>query len=105
MKFVSLRTKRTHRRGQLDKWAGAKLESFTKPIAAPHRIRSYAELRHQIHDDLRIQHPEWVQANGECPMCDSYDARLTELLATFTQTGRNESVVDIHRALELGTGA
>ena len=71
MKFVSLRTKRTHRRGHLDKRAGAKLESFTKPMAAPHRIRSYAELRQQIHDDLRIQHPEWVQANGECPMCNS----------------------------------
>jgi len=33
------------------------------------------------HDDLRIQHPEWVQPNGESPTCDSYEARLMELLA------------------------
>ena len=105
MKFVSLRTKRTDRRAKLDKRAGAILEAFSKPMAAPHRIHSYAELRQQIHDDLRIQHPEWVQPNGECPMCDSYEARLMELLATFTRTGSNESVVDIHRALEQGTGA
>jgi hypothetical protein len=104
MKFVSLGTKRTYRRGKLDKPAGAILESFTKPMAAPHQIHSYAELRQQIHDDLRIQHPEWVQANGECPMCDSYEARLMELLDTFTRTGSNESAADIHRALEQGTG-
>jgi hypothetical protein len=28
---------------------------------------SIAELRQQIHDDLRIQHPEWVEPNGESP--------------------------------------
>ena len=31
-------------------------------------------------DDLRIQHPEWVQPNGESPMCDSYEARLMKTL-------------------------
>jgi hypothetical protein len=105
MKFVSLGTKRTRRRGKLDKQAGAILESFTKPIAAPHQIHSYAELRQQIHDDLRIQHPEWVQPNGECPMCDSYEARLMELLDTFTRTGSNQSVAAIHRSLEQRAGA
>jgi hypothetical protein len=84
MKFVNLRTERIHRRGKLDKPAGATLESFTKPMAAPHQIHSYAELRQQIHHDLRIQHPEWVQPNGECPMCDSYEARLMELLLAAT---------------------
>ena len=43
-------------------------------------IHTYTELQQQIHDDLRIQHPEWVQPNGESPMCDSYEARLMELL-------------------------
>jgi hypothetical protein len=33
-----------------------------------------------MHDDLRIQHPEWVQPNGESPMCDSYEARLVKTL-------------------------
>jgi len=48
------------------------------------QIRTYTELRQQIHHDLRIQHPEWVQPNGESPMCDSYEARLMELLLAAT---------------------
>ena len=58
--------------------------SLTKPIAVPHQIHTYAELRQQIHHDLRIQHPDWVKPNGESPMCDSYEARLAELLDTLT---------------------
>ncbi len=45
-----------------------------------HQLNTYADLRKQIHNDLRIQHPEWVQPNGESPMCDSYEARLMETL-------------------------
>ena len=96
MKFVSLRTARAHRRGKLDKPPGAIPESFTKPMTAPHQIHTYAELRQQIHDDLRIQHPEWVQPNGECPLCDSYEARLMELLETSTRTGSDESIAAHH---------
>lgn len=43
-------------------------------------IHSYTELQQQIHQDLRVQHPEWVEPNGECPTCDSYELRLAELL-------------------------
>ena len=71
-----------------------------KPIAMSHQIHTYTELRQKIHDDLRIQHPEWVERNGEVPMCDSYEARLTELLETFTRTGSNESIAAVHRVLE-----
>jgi hypothetical protein len=46
----------------------------------PNEIHSYSELQHQIHDDLRVQHPEWVEPNGDCPTCDSYESRLAELL-------------------------
>ena len=46
----------------------------------PQQVHTYTELRQQIHDDLRIQHPEWVQPNGESPMCDFYEARLMGLL-------------------------
>ena len=59
-----------------------KFVSLTKPVAVPHQIHTYTELLQQIHDDLRIQHSEWVEPNGESPMCDSYEARLTELLGT-----------------------
>ena len=43
-------------------------------------IHSYAELQRQIHDALRVEHPEWVEANGDCPTCESYESRLAELL-------------------------
>jgi hypothetical protein len=76
------------------------LESFTNPIAMSHPIHTYAELQKQIHDDLRIQHPEWVQSNGECPTCDSYEARLAQLLDNFTRTGSDDSIAAVHRALE-----
>jgi len=57
-----------------------------------HQVHTYTELRRQIHDDLRIQHPEWVQPNGESPMCDFYEARLMDLLNTLTRNGPNRSV-------------
>jgi hypothetical protein len=40
----------------------------------------YARLLQQIRNDLRLQHPEWIQPNGASPMCDSYEARLIKLL-------------------------
>ena len=69
-----------------------------------YQIDNYTELRQQIHDDLRAQHPDWVQPTGESPMCDSYEARLIEQLDTFTQRESNKSIADTHRVLELGTG-
>ena len=101
MKFVSLRRKRAHQRGKLDK-PPVVVESFSKPLAVSYEIHTYSELRQQIHDDLRVQHPDWVQPNGECPMCDAYEARLMEELNSFGRTGPDESVADIHRALEHG---
>ena len=65
-----------------------------------HPIHTYTELQQQIHDELRIQHPEWVKSNGESPKCDSYDACLTEMLDTLTRRGSNGSIVPLHRALE-----
>jgi hypothetical protein len=61
-----------------------------QPIAMSPQIHTYTELRQQIHDDLRIQHPEWIQPNGESPICDSYESRLTALLDTLTRRGSTE---------------
>ena len=72
------------------------------PATSYGEIRSYVQLQHQIHDDLRIQHPEWVQPNGESPMCDSYESRLMELLGILTGTESNKSIAAPHRALEQG---
>jgi hypothetical protein len=65
-------------------------------MAMAHQVHTYTELRQQIHDDLRIQHPEWVQPNGESPMCDAYEARLMELLDTLTPRGSNQSIAAPH---------
>jgi len=100
MKFVSLRRKGAHRQCRSDKASRATPESVTKPVSEPHQIHSYTELRQQIHHDLRIQHPEWVQPNGDCPMCDAYEARLMKLLDTVGRKRSHEWVVALHRALE-----
>ncbi len=76
------------------------LNLLPSPIAMSPRIHTYAELQQQIHDDLRIQHPEWIESNGESPMCDSYETCLTKMLDTLTRRGSNESIVPPHRALE-----
>jgi hypothetical protein len=52
---------------------------------------SYVQLQHQIHDALREQHPEWIQPNGDCPTCESYESRLVELLTIF-QSNEHKSV-------------
>ena len=93
MKFVSLRRERTDRQGKLEKPSSAMPESFTNPIAVPRQIHTYSELRQKIHDDLRIQHPEWIQPNGQSPMCDAYEARLTELLDTLKRRASDQLAV------------
>ena len=47
-------------------------------------ILTYDELRREVRDALRQQHPEWIQHDGGSPMCDLYEARLTELIELFT---------------------
>ena len=91
MKFVTLTRKRAHQRGELDKLPRNALESLTKRCGIPHQAHTYSELRQQIHDDLRIQHPEWIQPTGECPLCDAYEARLMELLDPLRSKADDQS--------------
>ena len=76
------------------------LNLLPRSIAMSHQIHTYTELQQQIHDDLRIQHPEWIESSGKSPMCDSYEACLTGMLDTLTRRGSNEVIVPAHRALE-----
>jgi hypothetical protein len=59
-------------------------------MAMAQEIRTYTDLLQQIRNDLRIQHPEWIQPDGDSPMCDSYEACLMELLAASIGRGSNE---------------
>ena len=45
------------------------------------KICSYAELRELIRVSVRVQHPEWIEPNGDSPICDFYDARFAEILS------------------------
>lgn len=91
MKLVAFRKKRVHEGAQLDKLQREALESLSRLSGVLQQAHSYTELRQQIHDDLRIQHPEWIQPNGECPMCDAYEARLMELLDPLTRNAGTET--------------
>jgi len=65
-------------------------------MAMVREIHTYADLLEQIRNDLRSQHPDWIQPNGESPMCESYEARLMELLDGSVQSGssKNTAVPD-----------
>ncbi len=48
-------------------------------------VPAYAELQREMHDALRAQHPDWVQPNGDSPLCDAYESRFEELLRHTSQ--------------------
>jgi hypothetical protein len=54
-------------------------------------VGSYVQLQHQIHDALREQHPEWIEQNGNCPTCESYESRFAELLTIFQSNERTSA--------------
>jgi hypothetical protein len=67
--------------------------AFWKTLTWPFRpltartLVDYTGRRRQIHGDLRIQHPEWIEPNGESSM------RLMELLDTLTRGGDPTSLL------------
>ena len=72
--------------------------SLALPRVSPGRLCSYTELQKQIHNDLRLQHPEWIEPNGECPICDSNERRLAELIGFFQSAERNSITASLGRA-------
>jgi hypothetical protein len=46
--------------------------------------QTYAELLQQMHEALRAQNPQWIEPDGESPICDDYERRLAELLELVT---------------------
>jgi hypothetical protein len=78
------------------------LEFSTESPTMRHEIHTYSALLRQIHNDLRVQHPEWIQPNGDSPMCDSYEARLMELLVGSIGSGPSETTAVSDSAFEYG---
>ena len=65
----------------------------------------YAALQREMHEALRAQHPEWIEAGGNSPTCDSYESRFAELLTVSLATERahqqRKPYNHIHRGLYL----
>jgi hypothetical protein len=57
-------------------------------------MQSHSELKAQIRIDLRLQHPEWISANGECRICDEYESRLAALLASTVEAAGCSGLVE-----------
>lgn len=45
-------------------------------------VPGYAELQREMHDALRAQHPEWIEADGKSHKCDYYESRFAKLLVS-----------------------
>jgi hypothetical protein len=80
-KVIELAQRRPHGRALCGNRSASHLNPSPKQVAMSHQIHTYSELRQQIHDDLPIQHPEWVEPNGESLMC------LMKLLDSWMQMG------------------
>jgi hypothetical protein len=55
------------------------------PVA---EVPGYTELQREIHDALRAQHPEWIEADGKSRRCDYYESRFAELLVSHRAHAR-----------------
>ena len=64
---------------------------LTQDITMSNQMHTYIELQKEIHDALREQHPEWVQPNGDCPTCESYESRFAKLLDVFLSNERKSA--------------
>jgi hypothetical protein len=58
---------------------------------AKQSVRTYRELQRQLHKDLLAQHPEWIDADGNCPTCDDYERRLAQLISIFKSQSKTTS--------------
>jgi hypothetical protein len=68
--------------------AVSEVPPYQIPNHAMHdEIRTYAALQQQMRYSLREQHPEWVEPDGDSPICNSYERRFAELLALFAESG------------------
>jgi hypothetical protein len=56
-----------------------KMNATSSPILAV-EAPDFVALQREMHNALIAQHPEWILPNGDCPMCEFYDARFAELL-------------------------
>jgi hypothetical protein len=52
------------------------------------KVPGYAQLQEEMHDVLRAQHPEWIEADGKSPTCDYYESLFAALLVSHRAHAR-----------------
>ena len=62
------------------------MNRLKESLTVSHEIHTYTELRQQIHDDLRIQHPEWSSQMAS-PPCVIFTRRASWHSYTLTRRG------------------
>ena len=71
-------------------------------VAPPSQLTPpFARLLSEVYEYLRAQHPEWIDSDGNCSMCESYKQRLAEQLLRF-QAKENSSTMGIVGPEEAG---
>jgi hypothetical protein len=82
----------------------AKGEALSKPNASSYapEVGTYAQLQRQIHYALRVQHPEWIQPDGDCPMCPAYESRLAKLLGLSQCVSERSVTTEIEKQKQKG---
>jgi len=65
-----------------DNGSNGQQSSRSRPKGKP-SVRTYRQLQRQLHKDLLAQHPEWIDADGDCAACNDYERRLAQLISIF----------------------
>src|SRR5439155_24750041 len=79
---------------------GSAFEPCTESTDMAHQVDTYGGLLQQIHSDLRIQHPAWIEPNGKSEQVDSYEGRQLQVLDTSIAIRSNKPTgfsTDIHK--------
>jgi hypothetical protein len=68
-------------------------------------VPGYVGLQREIHNALRAQHPEWIEADGKSPTCDYYESRFAELLVSHRAHARvhHDDLLNITRTERFGS--
>jgi len=63
----------------------------TLAIEAP----AFVALQREMHDALLVQHPEWIERDGNCSKCEDYDRRFAQLLSFFLTFERKPALAAV----------
>src|SRR6478609_7961075 len=63
------------------------MKTMRSSILVP-EVPGCTELQREMHDALRAQHAEWIEADGKSPTCDYYESLFADLLVSHRAHAR-----------------